>query len=70
MSIATDMYTAAQTAYKDALSGKSKQINGRRLEQHDILALRKEMEYWEAKVAAETTKAAGGSPYKPMQVIF
>ena len=69
MSFATDTLTLAQTAYQDALSGKSKQLNGRRLEQYEIDQLRAEMEYWENRVAAETASASGSSIRKPMQVV-
>ena len=65
MSFATDTLALAQTAYQDALSGKSKQLNGRRLEQYEIDQLRTEMEYWERRVAAES----GSSARKPMQVV-
>ena len=69
MSFATDTLTLAQTAYQDALSGKSKQLNGRRLEQYEIDQLRAEMEYWENRVAAETASASGSSTRRPMQVV-
>jgi len=61
MSFATDTLTIAQKAYQDALSGKSQQLNGRKLEQHDIDALLVQVEYWENKVAKENSKAAGRS---------
>lgn len=68
MSFATDTLAIAKTAYQNALSGKTTQLNGRRLEQHDILALRKEVEHWTAEVAKETAKASGDSAVKPIQV--
>lgn len=69
MSFATDTLTLAQTAYQNALSGKTKQLNGRRLEQQEIDKLLEQMEYWEARVAAEDAKASGTSTSKPMQVV-
>ena len=59
MSFATDTLTIAQTAYQNALSGKSKQLNGRRLEQHDIDALLKNVSHWTNEVAKEQSIAAG-----------
>ncbi len=59
MSFATDTLTLAQTAYQDALSGKSKQLNGRSLEQHEINALLDQVTHWTNEVAKETSKAAG-----------
>lgn len=70
MSFATDMLTASRTAYQNALNGKMTQKNDRRLEQHDITALRKEVEYWQAQVDAETARAAGSNPRKPIQVVI
>lgn len=70
MSFATDMLTASQTAYQNALSGKMTQLNGRRLEQHDIAALRKEVEHWQAQVDAETARASGSASRKPIQVVI
>ena len=67
MSFATDTLILAQTAYQNALSGKSKQLNGRRLEQHDIDALLTNVKYWTAEVAKEQSKAAG--TYRPMQMV-
>lgn len=69
MSFATDMLTASQTAYQEALSGKMKQKDGRRLERHDITALRKEVEHWQSKVDAETARASGSNSRKPIQVV-
>ncbi len=70
MSTNTDMLAAAQVAYNDALSGKSKQLNGRRLDHHVIAALRQEMLYWQGQVDAETARAAGESSRKPLQVVL
>ncbi len=70
MSFATDMLTAAQTAYQNALSGKLKQLDGRRLEQHDIAVLRKEVEHWQAKADAEAARANGQPARKPFQVVL
>jgi hypothetical protein len=70
MSFATDMLTKAQTAYANALSSKMTQFDGRRLEQHDIKALRDEVAYWQAQVDTETARAAGTSARKPIQVVI
>lgn len=70
MSFATDMLTASQTAYQNALSGKMTQFNGRRLEQHDIAVLRKEVEHWQREVDKETNRASGQSGYKPIQGVL
>lgn len=70
MSFATDMLAASQTAYQDALSGKMKQKDGHRLEQHDIAALRAEVERWQEKVDAETARAAGTVSRKPIKVVL
>lgn len=59
MSFATDALTIAQEAYKDALSGKRKKLNGRELEQHDIDALYDNVIKLENRVAKETSSAAG-----------
>jgi hypothetical protein len=70
MSFATDMLAKAQTAYSNALSGKMTQFDGRRLEQHDIKALRDEVAHWQAQVDAETARATGTSSRKPIQVVI
>jgi hypothetical protein len=70
MSFATDMLAKAQEAYANALSGKMTQFDGRRLEQHDIAALRAEVTHWQAQVDAETARASGGASRKPIQVVI
>ena len=61
MTFAADTLTLAQTAYQNALSGKTLQKDGRRLEQHDIDMLLKQVNHWTSEVAKETSKAAGRS---------
>ena len=70
MSFATEMLVKAQTAYAESLSGKVKQLNGRRLEQHDIAILRGEVTYWQAQADAEAARAAGSSSRKPIQAVL
>jgi hypothetical protein len=70
MSFATDMLAQAQAAYAAALKGKMTQFDGRRLEQHDIKALRDEVAHWQAEVNAETARATGTSSRKPIQVVI
>ncbi len=69
MSFATDMLAEAQAAYKAALKAKSQQKGDRGLTNHDINALREQVEYWENKVAAEEARAAGKPARKPIQVV-
>lgn len=61
MTFATDTLTLAQTAYQNALTGKSLQKDGRRLEQHEIANLLDQVNHWTNEVAKETSKAAGRS---------
>jgi hypothetical protein len=70
MSFATDMLAQAQAAYAAALKGKMTQFDGRRLEQHDIKALRDEVVHWQAQVDTETARASGSSSCKPIQVVI
>ncbi len=70
MSYATDMLTASQKAYQNALTGKMQQLNGRRLEQHDIKALRDEVTHWQSAVDAESDRAKGNASRKPIQVVI
>jgi hypothetical protein len=70
MSFATDMLAQAQTAYANALKGKMTQMDGRRLEQHDIKVLRDEVAHWQAQVDAETARASGHASRKPIQVVI
>lgn len=59
MSFATDTLTLAQKSYQDALSGKSKKLNGRQLDQHDIDVLLSQVTYWTNQVAKEASSSAG-----------
>jgi len=61
MTFATDTLTLAQTAYQNALSGKTLQKDGRRLEQHEIADLLNQVNHWTNEVAKETAKASGRS---------
>ncbi len=70
MSFATDMLAESQSAYRNALSGKLTQLNGRRLEQHDIDVLLRQVEYWQRQVDAENARASGGNAHKPIQVVI
>ncbi len=59
MSFATDTLLIAQKSYQDALSGKSKQKNGRSLEQHEINSLLTQVKHWQNEVDKEVSKASG-----------
>lgn len=65
MSQSTDILDEITTAYRDALAGKTVRFNGREITTHDLPALRKEMSYWEGKVASEN-----GSGHKPFRVVL
>jgi hypothetical protein len=53
MSFATGMLAQAQTAHANALKDKMTQMDDRRLEQHDIKALRDEVAYRQTQINAE-----------------
>jgi len=61
MSFATDTLKIAQTAYQDALLGKTLQKDGRRLEQYEIAALLDQVVHWSNEVAKEAANASGRS---------
>jgi hypothetical protein len=72
MSYATEMLSKAQAAYSRALdTGQSVGHGDSRLTQFELQNLRKEVSYWEAKVAQETAAAAGNLPARsPFQVML
>lgn len=61
MSTATDMLALYIQAEQDALTGKSVSINGRSLTRQNLNEIREGVEYWQAKVDAETAASSGGS---------
>ena len=65
MTTRTEILDEITTAYRDALAGKTVKFNGREITTHDLPALRKEMQYWERKVASEN-----GSGHKPFRVVL
>jgi hypothetical protein len=65
MTTRTEILDEITTAYRDALAGKTVKFNGREITTHDLPALRKEMQYWESKVASEN-----GSGHKPFRVVL
>jgi uncharacterized membrane protein len=75
MSFAADMLTASQTAYQAALAARVVQFqsgsgSSRRVEQHDIDRLLKQVQYWEARVADEQATAAGQGLRRPFQIVL
>lgn len=70
MSFKTDMLAKAQSAYSNALNAQMSQFKDRRLQTHDIDALRRQVEYWQQQVDIETAKASGKNPRKPFQVVL
>lgn len=70
MSFATDMLTQAQAAYANALNAQMTQFGDRRLQTHDIEALRQQVEHWQRAVEIEVAKASGRNPRKPFQVVL
>jgi len=67
MSFASDTLIIVQTAYQEAVSGKSRQLNGRRWEQHDIAQMLDQVTHWTNEVAKENARASGGG--RPMQMV-
>jgi hypothetical protein len=65
MTTRTEILDEITTAYRDALAGKTVKFNGREITTHDLPALRKEMQYWESKVASEN-----GIGHKPFRVVL
>ena len=61
MSIATDMVALYVAAEKAVLQGQSYTIAGRSLTRANLIDIRNGRKEWEAKVAAENSKAQGGS---------
>lgn len=64
MSTATDMLAAATAAYQEALEARLVQIqnptSARRVEQHDIEQLLRQVQYWQRQVALEQSLSGGG----------
>lgn len=71
MSVAEQMLATAQSAYQNALVYQSAQFglsgSERRHINHDVETLRKQVVYWEGRVAAETARAAGKSSRGPIR---
>lgn len=70
MSFATEMLTKSQAAYAKALNAQMTQHNDRRMQTHDIEALRQQVEHWQRAVDIEAAKASGRNPRKPFQVVL
>lgn len=65
MSQSSEILDEITTAYRDAAAGKTVRFNGREITTHDLPALRKEMQYWESKVASEN-----GGGHRPIRVVL
>ena len=65
MSQASEILDEITTAYRDALAGKSVRFNNREITKHDLPILRKEMQYWESKVASEN-----GGGHRPIRMML
>lgn len=67
MSFATDTLALAQAAYQKALAGQTVQFGERRFSPHQIDLLRKEVQYWETRVAEENAASSGNARRAPMR---
>lgn len=67
MSFATDTLALAQAAYQKALSGQEVRFNNRVWTAQNIGELLKQVNHWQAKVDAETARAAGKSSRAPLR---
>lgn len=65
MSQASEILDEITIAYRDALAGKTVKFNNREWTRHDLPVLRKEMQFWERKVASEN---GGGN--RPIRVVL
>lgn len=68
MTFAADMLAKAQTAYQTALDSKENvRFGDREVTEHDLDKLLKHVNHWQAKVDAESGRAAGRSSRAPIR---
>lgn len=67
MATAAEMLAAAETAYQEALAGRSTRFNGRQWESHEIDKLLEQVKYWKTQASIEASRAAGLPARPPLR---